>query len=102
MPLFDLCPGRRVMTKSNFRRRKVVGRLAKPGTAPGTLIADPAAPKPVVSLIAYGGADLLELELKTTDDLDRLPQVVEKYAVTWINVDGLGDLNLIRRLGQIF
>ena len=36
-----------------------------PGTAPGTLTIDPAAPKPVVEILAYGPEDVVEKRLES-------------------------------------
>jgi len=74
-------------------------RRAPPGTAPGTLVADPAASQPKISVIAYGPDDFEEIEI---GDMDELTPLIGKYAVTWIDVIGLGNLDLIRRLGEIF
>jgi magnesium transporter len=69
---------------------------------PGTLVADPTAPKPVVRLMAYDDQNCIDRELRTDAELGEIAQLVKKYSVTWINVDGLGDANVINRLGQIF
>ena len=72
------------------------------GTAPGTLVADPTASKPVVRLIAYGPAGCVERELATPLDYEFVRKSLVDYPVTWINVDGLGDVEVVRRLGEIF
>lgn len=85
--------------------------LKPPGTAPGTLIADPEAPKPVVSVMAYGagssgGADGLNTEKNpaTLDDIRtlRMETMAGKHRVLWVNVDGLGDTSVVQGLGEIF
>ena len=70
-----------------------------PGSAPGTLVADPDALKPVIRVIAYGPKDLEET---TIEDPEELREIVGRLPVTWVNVDGLGDPALISRLGEIF
>ncbi len=62
-------------------------------------MADPSAAGPVVRLIGYGPDALEESPVL---DIDSLPQQLDRYSVTWINVDGLADLELIRRLGNLF
>ncbi len=84
------------------------GRLQRPprrrrraplGAPPGTLIADPAAAAPVVRLMAYDGETLIE---KAEVDPDALQAYCGRQRVTWIDVEGLADLELIRRLGALF
>jgi magnesium transporter len=69
-----------------------------PGTAPGSLSIDPAWPKPVIRLIAYGPD---RFEEKTIGDVHEIEAFIGKEAVTWINVDGLGDEQVLRKLGRI-
>lgn len=73
-------------------------RRTEPGLPPGTLIADPAAARPVVTLFAFNADRFVE---KQTDDLDTLRECLQKWPITWINVDGLGDVDLISRLGEV-
>ncbi|HOA75330.1 MAG TPA: magnesium/cobalt transporter CorA [Phycisphaerae bacterium] len=79
-------------------RRKRHHRHTPPGTPPGTLIADPNAPRPVIRLMAYGRDEYTE---RTVDDLESIPQMLARWPVTWINVDGLGEVATIARLGEI-
>jgi len=74
-------------------------RRAPPGTAPGTLVADPTASQPTVRLIGYGPEDFEEVEIA---DPENLAPLIGKHAVTWINIVGLRNLDLIRRLGEMF
>jgi magnesium transporter len=69
------------------------------GAPPGTLIADPGAAAPVVRLMAYDGETLVE---KTEVDPEALRDHCSRRRVTWIDVEGLADLELIRRLGALF
>lgn len=82
-------------------KRKIVQRRrrAPPGAPPGTLVADPSAVVPRVHLLAYGPDGIEECHVSTVDDLKL---TVGKWPVTWINVDGLADLELVQRLGEIF
>lgn len=74
-------------------------RRAPPGAAPGTIVADPAAPAPVVRVIAYSEAQIVEEQVA---DLDRIAFFLEKWPVVWVNVDGLGDARTVDRIGAIF
>jgi magnesium transporter len=88
--------------KAKRCRKPAIGRRSLPGTPPGVLVVEPGAPKPVVTLIAYGPQQVIEQKLDKPADFDRIPQIVEQYPVTWINVDGLGDADVVARLGKIF
>jgi len=74
-------------------------RRAPPGTAPGTLVADPTASQPTIAVMAYGPDDFEETGI---EDVEELASLIGQHAVTWINVIGLANLDLIRRLGEIF
>jgi magnesium transporter len=89
-------------SRRNHRRKSLFRRRTPLGAAPGTLVVDPAAAKPVVHLIAYGPQGCVERELRTAADIDQLPQIMEQYPVTWVNVDGLGDVDVVSRLGKVF
>jgi magnesium transporter len=72
---------------------------APPGAAPGTLIVDPRAPKPVITVIAYGPDGFTE---EHPSNLAALRAYLDRWPVTWINVDGLGDAGLLKSLGEMF
>ena len=80
----------------HIRRRRVV-----PGEAPGVLelSQDSLQEAPVITLIEYG-PDCLEE--KRDVDCDELLRHLNNELVTWINIDGLGDLSVLRILGQRF
>lgn len=84
-----------------IKRRRQRGVKERLGTAPGTLIAPPEAQAPSITVMAYDRQDLYEATLGV-DDLDRIPEFLNRYDVTWINVNGLADTDLIERLGAIF
>ena len=78
---------------------KPFSRITLPGAAPGSVVASPEEPKPVIRVIAYSNGDLVD---KTVDSLKDLEELTESHAVTWINVDGLGDADVIYALGDMF
>lgn len=80
-----------------LKRRKIV----TPGEAPGLLKLDRDAPNeiPVITLIEYG-PDCLE-ERKDASCEELLPHL-NNDLVTWVNIDGLGDLSVLRTLGERF
>jgi len=89
------------MSRKSRRRRHLNGieRRTSPGASPGSLVVDPQAPPPVIRLIGYGPDAILE---QVAEDLSLIDQYLGKYPVTWVNVDGLGDAAIIRKLGDIF
>src|ERR1043166_4748032 len=82
------------------RKRKdrfTVRRRASPGTSPGTLVPDPAAHRSRISVLAYGPDGVDE-----KDDVEpaALAEIVGKRPVTWVDMDGLGDMSLIENVGR--
>ncbi len=70
-----------------------------PGSAPGTLVPDPDAPCPIIRVIAYGPDRILERRLGDIDEIDELFGI---YPITWVNVDGLGDVETLQRVADKF
>jgi magnesium transporter len=88
------------MSRKNRRRRiQAFSRRSLPGSAPGTLIADPEAPKTAIRIIAYDAVKVVEKEI---DDANSIQPFLSQYPVVWIQAAGLGDLPAIMRLGEIF
>jgi magnesium transporter len=77
----------------------VMGVRPPPGSAPGTIIAHPDAPKPVIRVIAYSPTEIVERRIM---DIGEVTEILGRYPVTWVNVDGLGDVNVLRQCGEIF
>jgi magnesium transporter len=90
------------MSRKGRRRStgaSVFSRRSLPGSAPGTLIVDPNAPKPIVQVVAYGADRIIE---RSIDDVQTIRSYLTQWPVTWIHVTGLGDLSVIEKLGEIF
>ena len=90
------------MSRKNHKRRTRAlpfSRRSLPGSAPGTLIVDPNAPRSVVRAVAYGPDRIIE---KDVDDVQTVRSLLTQWPVTWISVVGLGDLAVITKLGEIF
>lgn len=81
------------------RRRRTRRRRTPPGTPPGTLIVDPEASHPVIHVLAYGPEEITEQEIS---DLRCVRGFLDAWPVTWVNVEGLGDIETISQLGEIF
>jgi magnesium transporter len=81
-----------------LKRRQIV-----PGEAPGQLrlSADTPQQAPVITLIEYGLESLEEGETTASACEELLPHLNNEL-VTWINIDGLGDLSVLRTLGERF
>jgi magnesium transporter len=75
-------------------------RRMPPGTPPGTLMpVDLAAPHPLIRLMAYGPEEMIEQEVRNPRDVRA---VLGQWPVMWVHVEGLGDIETIRTLGEIF
>lgn len=92
-PSYLLHPLRPLMP---LRRR---AHRAPPGTAPGTLLDAPGAAPPTIRVIGYGPDDIVEAEVATPEGLrDHLGH----WPVLWVNVDGVGHADTLRRVGEVF
>jgi magnesium transporter len=81
------------------RRRKTGKRFHKPGTAPGTLVALEGAAQVRVTVLDFGPDHLEEKTVARAADL--LPYR-DSPTTTWINIEGLSDVELLRELGELF
>ena len=89
-------------THTHKHRRPLFHRRTRPGASPGSVVVDPKAPKPIVRLMAYDNDKVVERELRTAADFKHVAQHLERFPVTWIHVEGLGDADIVRRIGEIF
>src|SRR5262245_46196418 len=85
-------------TKRN-RRFGVPVRRAAPGAPPGSVLIDPRSPKPVLSVIAFGPDRIAEKRIARPDDVRPF---LEQFPIVWLNVDGLGDADVVQELGDLF
>src|SRR3954464_10965292 len=76
-------------------------RKSIPGESPGTLRLEKEVVrrKPVITLIEY---DRAHLEERVIEDVTELLSHLDNQHVTWINIDGLGDIEILRALGSQF
>jgi len=88
-------------SKRHGRKKRSLrfSRRTPPGAIPGTVVADQTAPRPVIHVIAYGPETFEE---KQVEDPAHLAEIVGRHAVTWVNVDGLGDAATIETIGKVF
>ena len=83
------------------RRRMIRIKYHAPGTPPATLVshAEGEDRPAVVTLIQYNSDTIFEGQIETFEELMRR---FDPSKVNWINVDGLCDVELLRKLGQQF
>jgi magnesium transporter len=82
-----------------FRRDMMRLRRSAPGTAPGTLVADPEAAPTVVRVLAYGPDELHE---EVVEDLSTVRGMVGEWPVLWLHVTGLANLDAVQTIGDAF
>ena len=87
------------MAKQRKHRRNPAKRRVRAGSPPGTLMVDPEAQRPRMQVLAYGPDQCVDQELS---DLALLPKLIAAHPVTWVNVDGLGDAQVLQQLGEMF
>lgn len=69
------------------------------GARPGTLVIDEQAAQPTIRIIRYTAAEFFD---NTVDTLDQIRDERAKEGIAWIDIQGLGDENLIREVGEEF
>ena len=84
---------RRSSGKTLFRRR------TSPGATPGSIAVDPEARQSVVRVIAYDAGQFEDREIRS---LDQLQEFLDRWPVTWLNVEGLGNAATIQKIGTVF
>jgi Mg2+ and Co2+ transporter CorA len=108
VPMEDNAPGRATgraredaMGRKDSKRRFLRQRVPRiqPGAAPGTITVDPGAPCPVINVTGYSPERVTETRI---DDLGDLHRHLEGWPVVWVNVDGLGDEEVIREIASGF
>ncbi len=90
------------MSKKNKRRKDRTLRIQRqtaPGHSPGAIVPHPAHRPSAAGVLAYGPQSIVEHDLA---DVMQIPKLLSDHPVTWVNVEGLGDVKLIERLGDLF
>src|SRR6187200_3126159 len=82
------------------KRRLRLHRRTHIGAAPGTLVADPKAHAPHVYVMAYSQDTMIEREI-TANHAHTIAPLQNEYPVVWVNVDGLGDTEVVQSLGRL-
>lgn len=89
------------MRKKPRRKRRSRRRQHRtpPGSAPGLIVVDKAAQPTSMTLISY---DMQDIEVIEKATLAQAKTLHNKRKVLWINIEGYGDGQLIRDLGDTF
>jgi magnesium transporter len=82
--------------KGTLSRRSRRGRL---GGTPGQILVDPEAPRPRIRVVGYGEEAMEEVEIT---EVAEIAPILERFPHGWINVDGLGDAEILGELGRLF
>lgn len=83
------------------RRRYGAHHRSKPGTEPGTLVvhSDLALQTVKISVVAFSETVLVEETINKAEDLLLF---IKKHPITWINICGLGDVDLLSKIAAMF
>ena len=81
------------------KKRYGAGLSIKPGAPPATLQAGPDYAATAITALAYGPEKLIERQVNDLEELDRLGA---EYPVLWVQVSGLGNVDLIKAVGEKF
>lgn len=87
------------ISQVSWKKWPRISPRSAPGAPPGTVTVDPQAPPPVIRAYAYNAEDITETAI---DDLETIRELREKRPLVWINVDGLGDADTLRAIGEMF
>ncbi|OUL36652.1 magnesium and cobalt transport protein CorA [Nostoc sp. T09] len=93
------------MLRTIRRRAKAVNQAFfkdfyhQPGTIPGTLFIDENAEYPEIILIDYNQNDYIRKQIETPEECI---SYLDKTSVTWVDVQGLGNQDILQRLGKVF
>ncbi|MBN2473621.1 MAG: magnesium/cobalt transporter CorA [Pirellulales bacterium] len=69
------------------------------GARPGTLVIAQDAPPPKLHVVHYTPDDVREEDVQ---DIEQLHEALSEDTVTWVDVQGFGDEQTVRRIGEIF
>lgn len=71
----------------------------QPGMVPGTLVIPEGAEQPVITVISYNETDFIEQKISSAEEI---PAFLSQWPTTWINIDGLGNAELLNKLADLF
>jgi magnesium transporter len=85
--------------RAGSRKLLRIRRRAAIGAPPGTLLADPEAPPPRLSVLVY---DAERCEEAVLDTPDAYQDYRRDWPMLWADVEGLGDADVVQRVGDVF
>jgi magnesium transporter len=71
----------------------------QPGTVPGTIVIDENAAPPNIILIDYNQTDCIRVQIANPEDC---VNYLDTESVSWVDVQGLGNRDILERLGKVF
>ncbi len=80
-------------------RRHMRKRRTQPGASPGVFVLDPTAPPSIIRVIAFDEERIEEAELSSPAEVARY---LGKWRTVWVDVDGLGNAEILSGLAQQF
>ncbi|MGV3523439.1 MAG: magnesium/cobalt transporter CorA [Candidatus Sericytochromatia bacterium] len=80
-------------------RKSLMHRRTQPGAVPGQLTPDPNSPAPSYQIFSYGEGGCSENREATLEDLI---QAQGNREMTWLNIEGLGDVAAIQAIGKAY
>lgn len=85
-----------------LRKRRISPKIsrANPGSAPGVLHHNPDHLPSTLSLVAFGPEGFVEE--RDVRDLKEVDYLVQHWPIVWVHVTGLGTIELIEQLGNMF
>ncbi len=87
-----------VRIRKSSKNKKIKLPMQKPGQSPGTLLIDPEAANTSLEILRYNVSECVYLEDVSIDEI----KPSSEHHITWINVTGLADINVIEKLGSMF
>ncbi|KZL47805.1 magnesium and cobalt transport protein CorA [Nodularia spumigena CENA596] len=71
----------------------------QPGTLPGTIIVDENAEEPTIFLFDYNQNNCIRKQIKVPEECTTY---LDQESVSWVDVQGLGNQDILQRLGKVF
>jgi magnesium transporter len=81
------------------KKRRLRHTRTPPGAAPGTLVSAPERGQGQLHVVHYGPDGVVD---ERAPSLERVRQLREKAGTMWLDVTGLGDAELVGRVGELF
>jgi magnesium transporter len=90
---------RRRLPKNISKLTSIQDYYHQQGTIPGTIIIDENAVQPNIILIDYNQTELIRVQINNPEDCTNY---LDSESVSWVDVQGLGNRDILERLGQVF